>query len=214
MKKILAIIFLLVFSTCAYSQTISDFLITNDIGPYKKITKGGPSGNILTGADHFGLDHKDAAYGISYVNDASKMWIEVQVTQHFGGDSDKWLQHEVEDGYRDDDQLNATVDTNVQMRSINETNIYFIGIYGAKTYTWIANNNIVIRIGCSSCPNTKPEPLEIVQAYLTKFPSTITLTDNYLKSQSHSIQWIKKEMDRRLWLCDKWFMQLQLEKVS
>jgi len=31
---------------------------------------------------------------------------------------------------------------------------------------------------------------------------------------AHDVQWIKDEMDRRLWLCDKWFMQLQLRKVD
>jgi len=229
MKRLLTATLLIFICAPAtsFSQTISDYLIFQDIGAYKldkpeKIFPGEPpmggprtydSAGVIAGAGHI-PDHVDKTYEVMYLGGDANASPTVQVTQHSGGDSDKWLLHEVEDGYRDDDQLNATVDTNVLMRSINGTNIYFIGIYGAKTYTWIANNNIVIRIGCSSCPNTKPEPLEIVQAYLTKFPSTITLTDNDLKSQSHSIQWIKKEMDRRLWLCDKWLMQLQLEKVS
>ncbi len=92
--------------------------------------------------------------------------------------------------------------------------VYFIGIYGAKSYAWISNNYIVVKISCSSCPNTKPEPLEIIQAYLQKYPSNITVTDTDFKSHVHSEQWIKNEMDRRLWLCDKWFLQLTLGKAQ
>ncbi len=62
---------------------------------------------------------------------------------------------------------------------------------------------------------TKPEPLEIVTAYLAKHPSSLTaMTSSDLRTTENKTKWIKDEMDRRLWLCDKWFMQLQLEKVS
>ncbi|MEE9912058.1 MAG: hypothetical protein K4571_10080 [Deltaproteobacteria bacterium] len=50
--------------------------------------------------------------------------------------------------------------------------------------------------------------------YLAKYPSTITATDAEFKSKDYNVKWIKDEMERRLWLCDKWSMQLQLGKVS
>lgn len=219
-----ALLLLLLFSKLAHAQSITDYLILQDIGDYKFKTQtkdfitGQPrtipgystrtAPGFLAGADHFDVDHDDKTYETKYVNRTIGLGVEVQITQHAGSESDKWLLHEVEDGYRDEDNLNATVDTNVQMRSISGKNIYFIGIYGAKSYAWISNNYIVVKIGCSNCPNTKPEPLEIVQAYLQKFPSTITLTDSDFKSRSHSEQWIKDEMDRRLWLADKWVSQI------
>mgnify|MGYP001617340262 CR=1 FL=1 len=197
------LIFLLISPT--YAQDISNYLITTDIGPYKRITKGGPSGNILAGADHFGLDHKDAAYGISYVNDESKMWIEVQLTQHSGSDSDKWLLHEVEDGYRknpEQDNFRGVI------REINGNRIF---TYRRGThYSWISNN-IVIDIRYTDLQKTKPEPMEIVNAYLQKHPSTIPAM---VMDKAHDEKWIKDEMERRLWLCDKWFYQLQLGKVQ
>ena len=62
---------------------------------------------------------------------------------------------------------------------------------------------------------TKPEPLELVQAYLAKHPSTLaTMTSADLRTTANKAAWIKDEMDRRLWLCDKWFMQLQLRKIE
>jgi hypothetical protein len=212
-----------------YAQTTSDYLILQDIGPYKLdkpekkfpgiAPSGGPeiynnSPGIVGPADHFSLDHTDTTYKTMYIGGNGTSSPTVFVTKHAGSDSDKWLLHEIEDGYRDSDNLNATVDTNVQIRTISGKNVYFIGIYGGKSYTWISSGNVVVEVSCASCPNTRPEPLEVVQAYLAKHSSTITLTDSDLKSQAHSIQWIKDEMDRRLWLCDKWFMQLQLRKVD
>jgi hypothetical protein len=218
---------ILFFTAVVAAQMVGDYLILQDIGAYKlsrpeKLIPGfapvgGPrtydSGGVISGAGHF-PDHVDKTYEVMYLGGDANASPTVQITQHFGGDSDKWLLHEVEDGYRDEDNLNATADTNVQMRTIDGKNLYFIGIYGAKSYAWLANNNIVVYINCASCPNTKPEPIEVVQAYLTRFPSTITLTDADLKSKAHSETWIKDEMDRRLWLCDKWFEQLQLGKAE
>jgi hypothetical protein len=217
MKKIL-ILAILLFPVSSFSQDFGNYLITNDIGNYKfrlKPTKRIYGNNgALVSTSHFYLDHDDVTYETEYILPSPLLGVEVQVTKHSGSDSDKRLLHEIEDGYRDDDKLNATVDTNVQMRMINGNNVYFSGIYGGKSYSWIANNNVVVDVGCSNCPNTQPEPLEIVQAYLAKFPSLITLTDNDFKSRAHSELWIKDEMDRRLWLCDKWFLQFILKKAE
>jgi len=213
MKRMILVIVILLVSSLAYSQGISDYLILEDIGSYKKITKGGPSGDVLAGAGHFGLDHQDHSYGIAYVNDAAKMWIDVQVTQHAGSDSDKWLLHEVEDGYRDGEMgtLGLLTEGTV-VRKIGSSRVLWIGL-GGGTFMWLSNN-IVTRISYTDLQGSKPEPLEVVQAYLAKHPSTITLTDAEIKSKAHNEQWIKDEMDRRLWLCDKWFMQQQLGKVE
>ena len=217
MKKVVTIIILLVFANCAYSQTVSDYLITNNIGSYKKITKGGPSGNILAGADHFSFDHRDAAYGISYVNDETKMWVDVHVTQHTGVDSDKWLLHEVEDGYRDNDdddgRLGLLSGAGVKIREVDGNKIFYWGL-GGGSYSWISGGSKVIEIKYVDLQRTKPEPLEVIRSYLAKHSSSITFSDADLKSKAHDEQWIKDEMDRRLWLCDKWFEQLQLGKVE
>jgi hypothetical protein len=60
---------------------------------------------------------------------------------------------------------------------------------------------------------TKPEPIEVIKAYLAKHPSTLLTTSTpELRSASNEIQWIKEEVDRRLWLCDKWFLNLSIKK--
>ena len=73
---------------------------------------------------------------------------------------------------------------------------------------------MVVRIEYTDLTGMKPEPLEVVRAYLGKFPSSITFSDAEIKNRTHTGQWIQDEMDRRLWLCDKWFLQVQMGKVE
>lgn len=81
-------------------------------------------------------------------------------------------------------------------------------------YRWVSGN-IVIDIEYHDTMMSKPEPLEIVSAYLAKYPSTLAATTSGgIRSTESKTTWIKDEMDRRLWLCDKWFMQLQLQKAQ
>ncbi len=128
----------------------------------------------------------------------------VQVTQHAGSDSDKWLLHEVEDGYRDGEMERlGLVTQGARLRDINGNKI--ISLRGSG-YSWISNN-AVIEISYTDLYGTKPEPLEIIQAYLQKFPSTIPAT--LVLDQAHNEQWIKDEMDRRLWLGDKWIARIE-----
>jgi hypothetical protein len=60
---------------------------------------------------------------------------------------------------------------------------------------------------------TKPEPIEVVRAYLAKHPSTLsTMSAPELRSVSNEMRWIKDEMDRRLWLCDKWLLNPSIKR--
>ena len=204
---------------------VMDYLILEDIVPYQRLTqvkdiytkqfKSIPgfwiydNAGVLAGADHFQYDHDDITYKTEYQSKAIGIGIVVQVTQHAGSDSDRWLLHEVEHGYRRSKELKATYSAPNPIRILNNNKIWFQ--WGA--YRWI-NNNIVVSIEFTDITGTKPEPLEVVQAYLQKFPSTITLTDAEIKSRAHNEIWIKDEMERRLWLCDKWNAQFQLGKVT
>ncbi len=51
-----------------------------------------------------------------------------------------------------------------------------------------------------------------MRAYLQKHPSTIPAT--LVLDKAHEENWIKDEMERRLWLCEKWFLHLQMGKVN
>ncbi len=206
-----------------YAQAASDYLILQDIGNFKFITQSkNPLTNIvklipgysvrvapgiLAGADHFDMDHDDKTYEMNYDNSVIHMGVEVQVTKHSGGDSDKWLLHEIELSYQKSNTLGAAYAAPNPLRDIGGNKILFMWGY----YAWVSNK-VVVSIKFTDLTGTKPEPLEVVRAYLQKFPSTIPAT--VVLDNGHKIQWMKDEMDRRLWLCDKWFYQLQLGKVE
>ncbi len=213
----------------SYADDISNYIILGDIAPYQRLTKTidpdteelktipgywlyGNAG-VLAGSDHFQEDHYDITYKTKYQSKIIGIGIVVEVTQHAGADSDKWLLHEVEDNYRDDetDTLGQLTDGAV-MRRVDNKRVLWLGI-GGGTFRWVSNN-VVISVSYTDLLGTKPEPIEIVRAYLSKFPSTITITDAELKSKTYNVKWIKDEMERRLWLCDKWLMQLQLGKAT
>jgi hypothetical protein len=209
------------------ADEVSTYLIMGDIPPYHRLTQAIDmisekvktiSGytiyshpGILAGADHFSLDHADVTYETDYQSETIGMGATVQVTQHSGSDSDKWLLHEMEDGYRDND-LNTLgrLTEGTILRKIGTNRAFWLGL-GGGSFMWL-NNNVVVKVSYVDLQGTKPEPLEVVQAYLQKFPSTIPTT--LVLDKAHDEQWIKDEMDRRLWLCDKWFEQLQLGKTD
>jgi hypothetical protein len=201
-------ILLLVFEVSG--QDISSYLILSDINGFiaSKNPSAGQGPGILAGAGHFYHDHKDMTYRISYFNLQTRVGPEVQVTQHAGSDSDKWLLHEVERGFRDNNDEEGRL-------GLLHKGSRFVEISNNKvfrfwsTYRWISNYVVVI-VDYSN--PRKPEPLEVVQAYLQKFPSTIPAA--LVLDRAHDEQWIKDEMERRLWLCDKWLLQLQMGKVE
>jgi hypothetical protein len=209
MMKTILIIAMLLFPIAGVSQDMGSYLIQNDIGGYRfrpKPTKRiyGNSG-VLISAGHFYIDHDDLTYETEYILPSPLLGVEVQVTQHSGDDSDKWLLHEVENNFRlnpEQDRFKGVI------REINGNRI-FTYVRGTH-YNWISNN-IVVDIRYTDLQKVKPEPTEVITAYLQKHPSTIPAL---VMDAAHDIQWIKTEMDRRLWLCDKWFMQLQLKKAE
>ena len=168
---------------------------------------------MVAGAGHFRLDHVDYACDIRYYNETLDLGVEVQVTQHVGSDSDKWLLHEVESSFRGRTKEGWLGQSLYESASIREIDGNKIFDYGYVDYRWISNY-IVVYIHYTDLSGNKAEPLEVVRAYLQKFPSSITLTDNEAKIRVHNEIWIKDEMERRLWLCDKWFLQLQIGKVE
>jgi hypothetical protein len=213
----------IIFLSSFVYAAATDYLILEGIGQYRLFTGvpgrvfSGPSskysqtatGGVLAAAGHF--SEGDMSYEASYTEPGGKWpFIKVEVTQHAGTDSDKWLLHEVERGFRDTGNFEATPAEDTMIRELNGNKIFFYG-GGVVGYRWISNN-VVINIQYTNLGGAKPEPLEVVRAYLTKFPSSIALTDNDLKAKPHNEQWIKDEMERRLWLCDKWFVRLESDR--
>lgn len=164
----------------------------------------------MAGAGHFALDHRDKSYGVAYVNDESRIWVDVQVTEHAGSDSDRWLLHEVDMDFRN---YYGVPGISYGPREINGQTILEDAAGGAN-YRWLSGN-MVIMISYHDSQMTKPEPIEVVEAYLAKHPCTLPrMRLVRLRSPENRSVWIKDEMERRLWLCDKWLLQVQVGKVE
>lgn len=200
--QLIMLLFLMI-PTSGYGGSAEEFLILQDIGGYRNMGKGGGLGSgILAATGHFNKDHADESYSTMYYSDVSELGLNVQVTRHAGEDSDQWLLHEVEMDFREN---YGTPGDCYVMRQIDGNTIMADGI-GGWFYRWVSNNT-VINIQYNDSQMTKPEPLEVVRAYLAKYPSTLSLmTSADLREDANRAKWIKDEMGRLLWLCDRWFI--------
>jgi hypothetical protein len=197
-------------------ENIGAFIIHNQsrafpdrkLRPITPFRKYNGSGGILNAIGHFVYDHNDVTYETGYDNSIVGMGLSVTVTQHYGSESDKWLAHEIDIEFR-----NYYGIPGYYIKTINGNTVYVYGA-GGRDYRWLSGNKVVM-IEYHDLQLTKPEPLEVIQAYLAKHPSTLpAITTKDVMSTANKIPWIKEEMERRLWLCDKWFMQLQLKKAE
>lgn len=212
LMTICTLVFVAGLSVTAYAQSTSDFLILNNIGEYifrsnrvTVIENAGP----LVPTGHF-RGHGDITYEGIYIHPQTYLGAEVQITQHSGSDADEWLLHEISRDFRNYYGLPGD---NFVMREINGATIMAVGS-GGWDYRWLSGNK-VIHIAYTDLQMEKPEPLEIVKAYLAKHPSTLpAMTSADLRTSANETIWIKDEMTRRLWLCDKWLIYSQTGKVE
>jgi len=217
MKKIVLItIILLSMSDGVHAQGAARYLIFEDIGDYK-LSPGFELMGKLVGREPVAIQEGDEASGyykacaIKYSENviSPPLSVEVRIYQN-----SQWLQHQLEERYRDAENMHATLDANIQIRIINGNNLFFYGVGGENTYTWISGKNTVVDIFFPGYSSMKPEPLDVVKAYLAKYPSTIILKDAELKSKAHNDAWIKSEMEHRLWLGNRWMGQVQLGRAD
>ena len=221
-RILLLILVVSIIPGAIYSQDYSNYLILQDIGLYKLETPqkvvggyiGGPrvfdGAGVIAPTGHFYPDHNDKTYEVYYEGGSNLSSPTIQVTQHAGSESDQWLKHEVERDFRNYYGLPGE---SFIVRQIDNNTVLTVAIAG-WAYRWISGNK-VIQISYHDSQMEKPEPLEVVSAYLAKHPSTLTpVTSADLRTASNKTTWIKDEMERRLWLCDKWFYELQKETVE
>ncbi len=206
---IVFILFAMLANAKAQTATLSDYLILHSIAGYDNDGKGrcGKGAGLLAATGHFREDHNDITCRTDYYNTAQKLAVSIQVSKHAGGDSDKWLLHEVERAFQKPEALGSAYAGKNPIRDINGNRIFYMW----RLYRWISNY-VIVSIEAFDPQGLKPEPTEVAQAYLQKFPSTMSST--LVLDDAHKATWIKDEMDRRLWLCDKWFTQLQLGTVK
>ena len=221
MQRSLVLLYVfLSLTTRAFAQTTSDYLILQDIGSYKvdrpenvlqgRQPTGGPeivdtSTGIFGPADHYSADHVDTSYTVAYIGGNGMPSPTVIITLHAGSDSDQWLLHEVDRDFRNSYGIPGR---SYGSRQINGQMI-IENLTGGGCYRWLSGKKVV-QIEYRDPQMRKAEPLEIVKAYLIKYPSTLPeMVMSQLSSEENVGKWIKDEMERRLWLGEKWLAQIQ-----
>ncbi len=211
--RILILVFILFFIIPSFAQNPSDHLILENIWSYTNSGKGrcGKGSGLIAAMGHFSIDHEDITCRTGYYNLQQDLAISVQVTQHAGSDSDRWLLHELDAEFRD---YYGIPDLSFTVRNIDAHTVLVFSS-GGRDYRWVSGNKVIMIEYTALEMSKKPEPIEIVKAYLAKHPSTLPpLTLQELRSPAHKTLWIKDEMERRVWLCEKWFLHLQMGKVN
>jgi hypothetical protein len=222
MKRIL-IFFSIVFAmTIIAYASVADYLILHDIGTFKidKLQKhlpgeppsGGPSTYQLAelkGSHHF-QDHIDTVYKVTYLGASEGLAAPtVYVTQHVGGESDRWLLHELELPLESGDkgEFGKRSKSAILRKIGNNAILWYAGRNGE--YSWVSDKiTVSIEYGHMNGADIRTEPTEIVKAYLSKYPSTIPIDYPFNKS-SHDDERAMTEVTRRLWLCDRWLSQIR-----
>ena len=187
---------------------VSNYLILNDIGPYKLSSKSEFMGiefrdkskdireiDITTERYRDEAYHAYKAYKTVYIGSSEKTSPVVKVKEY---DAKGRLMHNIEHEYRDRgwERLGLLI-KGVELKLIDGNKI--ISLKGRR-YSW-ASKNVVVEISCSE--STKSEPIQVIQAYLKKFPSTIPNSLTF--DEVHDKKWIKDEMFNRLTLSGYWF---------
>jgi hypothetical protein len=198
------------WATTGYSQNALDTLVCQDIGSFKKLECVCRAGSgILVPAGHFGKDHKDMDCDVTYYSAPHKMTITADVTRHADPpEAIKWLFHEMDKDFR---SYYGTPEPGYSIRNLDGNTIYTFASAGWN-YRWISGNNVIM-LEYHDTGMKKPEPIEVVRAYLAKYPSPLsTMSTQELRNASNETKWIKDEMDRRLWLCNKWLLNPSVRK--
>lgn len=204
--------FIAFWVTAVYSQNAPETLICKDIGNFSQYKCECRAGRgILVTADHFGEDHIDVTCDVMYYSRAQGMTVKAEVTNHADPPhAIKWLAHEVDKEFR---TYYGAPPPEYIIKNIDGQTLYARGSKGWN-YRWISGNKVIM-LEYHDSDMKKPEPMEVVKAYLAKHPSSLpAMTTQELRSASQETKWVKDEMDRRLLMCDRWLQHLSNRKTG
>jgi hypothetical protein len=170
-------------------------LILEDIGPYKWGGGTYPATGILTGSGRLG-NPADEHVNTTYRDRDRKIGVRVTVSRYA---DPTWALHELESGFRQQSlsalQPSAVIGGPGMRRLQYATAGLTVG--GGGGVTWMSGEATLVRVEFTvSGPSRVPEvPQDVVDAYLSLYPSTLPALDS--SAAQHS-QWIRDEMRRIL----------------
>ena len=203
------ILILLLIPGLSYAQTAGEYLILQDIGRYK-LTKGIEiRGRILGGEPAVARIGDEGqgyytSYGTRYVGGAGYVVPTVEVRVY---DSTQWMLHEME---RDLKEYQGSVATKTNTSAITKSidnNPVIKMRSGGGIYRWVSNNKAIL-VSYHDLQLQYPVPMEVISAYLQKYPSTLPTTYQ-IRHPDREKEFIREEFDRLLWVADRWVSLVQ-----
>lgn len=214
MRIFLAIVLQLSLSTNLSAQeNLNEYLVMHNIGSYE-IYKGYQDRGMLIGSPEMknmgnDIEGRYESYRAIYSIDEEHAVPKVEIQIH---QNTQWLEHNLQREFRDtvdDETLGLRFPSAIVKKLVNSR--LFNTRSGGGRYAWL-HNNLWIEINYTDLQLVEPEPLEVVEAYLQKWPPTYPTEATKLIAGTE--QWIKDEMEYLLWVSDRWFAQYDAGKET
>jgi hypothetical protein len=191
------------------------WVFTSDLPPFSiERARGGSAGGAGLDYQYFG-EHPENAGGDAEYRDRSRdMLVDISVVKNA---RTAFLDHLIEAQFRD--ATTARLHTEVSLIVMGGQPVFFYcgeppGC-GERTYTWRSGDRIVVKVEAKAfdrSPRTVPssghkpcpEPTEILQAYLQRYPSSLTL---YTEDDEHAAKWRREQTALEIASAEFWLNQ-------
>jgi len=209
----IVILFILSGASGNAQGNISDFLIMQDIGKYKFfegwLFHGGLVGAPRVTEQGNSSEGFYTLYTVGYDGGKGNASPDVEIQVH---QNTQWLEHKLQREFREtleDEKLGQRGSSSIIKKFGNSRVLN--AAWGGGVYVWL-HNNLVVQIQYRDPKYVEPEPLEVIEAYLQKWPPTYPTEETKLIAGTE--QWIKDEMEYLLWVSDRWFVQYDAGKEA
>ncbi len=198
-----------VFGRPPVDPRLADWVFLQDVPPFVHSTLSQPF--RAGGAGYYGAsfyedsDEGNVSAGTSYNDESRNMGVSVKIRHQAQG---LYVDHFVEKRFRNR-YREGRFSPNMQMLQLPEGVVYFFCENSPncieRTYRWLSgiNTGVLVRTNCGVWQTNQhgqrklvrqpcPEPTEILQAYLTRYPSSLSY---YVDDDSQALRWWKREAE-------------------
>ncbi len=215
MKQIIGIF---LFLSCFWpanllATNIDQVLIITDIGPYKLehpfVTSDGlviGGGEPKSSQEGNGAEGFYSAYTVGYDGGDNLAGPDIEIRIY---DSPQWMLRDLESDLKEYQDGVATVTDTSAITKIIDNNPVIKMRAGGGVYRWISGNKAIF-IEYHDLQLEYPIPMEVISAYLAKYPSTLPATYQ-IRHPDREKQFIREEFERLITVAGRWVDLIQAD---
>lgn len=215
MKKVIGIFLTIccLFGTQVWAGNLDDYLLIKDIGPYKLeqpfvgvsglVIYGGKPKERRRGNEGEGFYY---SYTMGYDGGAGFAGPDVEIRVY---DSPQWMLYDLERDLKESqDGVSTRTDKSAATELIDNYPVIVFEA-GGGSYRWISGNKSII-VKYIDLHFDYPIPMEVISAYLAKYPSTLP-ADYQIRHPDREKQFIREEFERLITVADRWVALIQTD---